>query len=367
MKLSLAREMLLPALQMISGVVEKRHTMPILGNFLLKAEDGRLTITGTNMEVEMVASIGGIPVSEGFRTTVPARKLVDIFRALAEDSMVEIELKENRLDLRSGKSHFTLATLPAEHFPAIEPEEDSIVLTVPQKSLKKTIDSVAFGMAQQDVRYYLNGMLFELSSFGMKAVATDGHRLALSGLEAQTGLTDVKSIILPRKGVLELAKLLQDTESPCVLTIGKNHLKATVDSFTFTSKLIDGKFPDYQRVIPKGGDKKVIADRNDLKDVLIRASILSHESIRGIRLFLEESVLTVSANNPDQEKAEDSLTVEYSGEPLQIGFNVSYLLDVMNVIKEDRVQLTLSTSSSSALVEGEHSRDALYVVMPMRL
>lgn len=367
MKLSLAREMLLPALQMISGVVEKRHTMPILANFLIKVSNSRLTITGTNMEVEMVASIGGVPVAEGFRTTVPARKLVDIFRALPEDVMVDLELKDNRLDIRAGNSHFTLATLPADHFPSIEAEEDSVTIKVPQKNLKKLIDSVAFGMAQQDVRYYLNGMLFEISSAELKAVATDGHRLALSSLEVDTGSEEVRSIIVPRKGVLELAKLLQDTESLCVLTVGKNHLKATVDSFTFTSKLIDGKFPDYQRVIPKGGDKKVIADRHDLKDVLVRASILSHESIRGIRLFLEPSLLMVSANNPDQEKAEDSLTVDYTGESLQIGFNVSYLLDVMNAIKEDRIRMTLSSSNSSVLIEGEHSREALYVVMPMRL
>ncbi len=367
MKLSLAREILLPALQMISGVVEKRHTMPVLSNFLLKSEGGKLTVTGTNLEVEMVATMGGIPLEGEFATTVPARKLADIFRALPEDATVDVDLGDSRMELRAGKSHFTLATLPAEHFPSVEPEADSVVLDLPQKSLKRLIDCVAFGMAQQDVRYYLNGMLIEISPKGVKAVATDGHRLALSMLDIETGVSEQRSIIVPRKGVLELAKLLQDSDVPCSISIGKNHLKAQVDHFTFTSKLIDGKFPDYQRVIPRGGDKIVIADRDALRDVLARASILSHESIRGIRLSLENSQLSVSANNLEQEKAEDSLTVEYTGESLQIGFNVLYLLDVMNAIKDERVRITLSSSSASALVEGENSRDALYVVMPMRL
>lgn len=367
MKLSIAREMLLPGLQMISGVVEKRHTMPVLGNLLIKAESGRLSVTGTNMEVEMIASIGGIPVDESFRTTVPARKLLDIFRALPEDVMVNLELRDNRLDIRSGSSHFTLATLPADHFPSIETDEDSVSFTLPQKQMKRLIDAVSFAMAQQDVRYYLNGMLMELSSDGLKTVATDGHRLALASLTLSTGLSETRSLILPRKGVLELAKLLQDTELPCHVTLSRNHFRAQIDGYSFTSKLIDGKFPDYQRVIPKGGDKVMTADRQSFKEVLVRASILSHESIRGIRLFLQNGMIAVSANNPDQEQAEDSLTVDYGGEPLQIGFNAGYLLDVMNAVKDERIRMILSSSNSSALIEGEGSQDALYVVMPMRL
>lgn len=367
MKLSISREILLPCLQMISGVVEKRHTMPVLANFLFKAEEGKLTVTGTNMEVEMVGVIGGVPLDGGFRTTVPARKILDIFKAIPEDSMVDMELKDSRMALHAGNSHFTLSTLPADHFPNIETDSDALTLNVPQRDLKHLIDAVAFAMAQQDVRYYLNGMLLEIDPAGIKAVATDGHRLAMAKIDYATDIHERRSLIVPRKGVNELAKLLQDSDVVCQVIVSNNHLKVSVDNFTFTSKLIEGKFPDYERVIPKGGDKKLVANRSELKEVLVRASILSHESIRGIRILLENNRLMVSANNPDQEKAEDSLTVEYSGEPIQIGFNVSYLLDVMNAISEDRVEMILSSSNNSSLIEPEQDKSATYVVMPMRL
>ena len=367
MKFTITREALLSSLQMISGVVEKRQTMPVLANVLLDADQEKLTITGTNMEVELVAAISEVDVQQPGRITVPAKKFTDICRSLPDQASIDVEVKESRLNVHFGKSHFVLSTLPADHFPNVEEEAGSVKLDLPQKELKRLIDATAFAMAQQDVRYYLNGMLIELSDEGLKAVATDGHRLALAGVAIATGISEKRQPIVPRKGVLELARLLSDTDEHCSIIFGDNHVRASVGHFTFTSKLIDGKFPDYQRVIPRGGDKTMIADRLLLKGVLQRASILSHESIRGIRLQFEPGELKVFANNPDQEEAEDSLEVDYDFEAIQIGFNVGYLIDVLNVLDDNLVKITISNANSSALVEGMETSDALYVVMPMRL
>ncbi len=367
MKFSIKRESLLTPLQMIAGVVEKRQTMPVLANVLLDVGQDSLVVTGTNTEVELVARISDVTVDQEGSITVPARKFFDICRSLPDNAELQIEVKDSRLTVHFGKSHFVLSTLPAEHFPNVEEEQGSTSISLPQKELKRLIDATAFAMAQQDVRYYLNGMLLELHEEGLRSVATDGHRLALAGIALNTGITEKRKPIVPRKGILELARLLGDVETTCSLVFGDNHVRATVNEYTFTSKLIDGKFPDYQRVIPRGGDKVMTADRLLLKDVLSRASILSHESIRGVRLQFEPGELKVFANNPDQEEAEDSLEVEYDFSSLQIGFNVSYLIDVLNVLSDNLVKFTLANGNSSVLVEGMETSDAVYVVMPMRL
>lgn len=341
--------------------------MPVLSNVLLVAEDNSLTLTGTNMEVELIGRVAPVHVDQPGKITVPARKLSDICRALGEESPIELALEGDRLHLRCGASHFTLATLPAEHFPNVEDEAESFRLEVPQIDLGKMLDATAFAMAQQDVRYYLNGLLLEVDTDHVRTVATDGHRLAMSHLDVVTGCPELRQVIVPRKGVLELARLLDDVQTPVTLVIGENHLRATVGAYTFTSKLIEGKFPDYNRVIPRGGDKVVLADRLTLKNTLQRAGILSHENIRGVRLNLAPDELQVFANNPDQEQAEDALPVEYQGEPLQIGFNVGYLVDVLNALDDDQVKLTLANPNSSALIESQSDTSCLYVVMPMRL
>ena len=367
MKLTISRESLLTPLQSIAGVVEKKQTMPVLSNVLLEAEDNTLTLTGTNMEVELVGRVTPVHVDQPGRITVPARKLSAICRALGDEAPIDLALEGDRLHVRAGNSHFTLSTLPAEHFPNVEDEPESFRLELPQKELGRMFDATAFAMAQQDVRYYLNGLLLEVDSGHVRAVATDGHRLAMAHCDLQTGCPDLRQVIVPRKGVLELARLLDDDESPVTLVIGDNHLRATVGAYTFTSKLIEGKFPDYNRVIPRGGDKIVLADRATLKNTLQRAGILSHENIRGVRLNLSPGQLQVFANNPDQEQAEDALPVDYQGESLQIGFNVGYLVDVMNVLDDAQVKITLSNPNSSALIEAENDNSCLYVVMPMRL
>lgn len=367
MKLTITREQLLNPLQLISGVVERKQTMPVLSNILLEAQDGLLILTGTNMEVELVCTLDPVMVDQSGRITVPARKLADICRSLPPDATIQLQLEGEKMHLRSGKSHFSLATLPAEQFPNTEQNTHDLALNFSQKEFKKMLDATAFAMAQQDVRYYLNGMLLEVGNQYARLVATDGHRLALASIMTDQSIETEKQVIIPRKGVLELTRLLSDSESEITLSIGDNHIFSKIGNFKFTSKLIDGKFPDYNRVIPKGGDKVMIADREALRNMLSRASILSHENIRGVQLHLSSNQLQVFANNPEHEQAEDSLEVGYGGEELQIGFNVSYLIDVMNVLSSENVKLTMLNANSSALIESLNDDGTLYVIMPMRL
>lgn len=367
MKLTIARDDILTPLQIISGVVERKQTMPVLSNILIVAEQGGVTLTGTNMEVELVCELQGVELSAEGRITVPARKLADICRSLPDSAHIELSLEGEKMHLRSGKSHFTLSTLPADQFPNTEDDAHEIAVSFAQKDFKAMLDATSFAMAQQDVRYYLNGMLLELGNLYVRTVATDGHRLALSTLNTDLTLANEKQVIIPRKGVVELSRLLSDEDAEIVLSIGDNHIFSQIGQYKFTSKLIDGKFPDYNRVIPKGGDKILVADRNALKSMFTRASILSHENIRGVQLHLSTNQLQVFANNPEHEQAEDCLDVIYDGEDLQIGFNVSYLIDVMNVISDESVKMTLSNASSSALIESTEDDGSMYVIMPMRL
>ncbi|WP_345841699.1 DNA polymerase III subunit beta [Shewanella algae] len=366
MKFSIDRDALLKPLQLVSGAVERRHNLPILANLLVEVSNHSLKMTGTDLEVELVGSaeVSG-EVQEG-RTTVPAKKLLDIVKSLPEQSEIKIEQQENKWLLRSGRSRFSLATLPAEEYPNVESFQPAIEFNLKQGTLKSLIDATQFSMANQDVRYYLNGLLLETEGNVLRAIATDGHRLALSHREIAASLPE-NQVIVPRKGVMELARLLDSEEQDIHIAIGNNAIRATTASAVFTSKLVDGRFPDYRRVLPKGGDKIVLASRNQLKQALLRASILSNEKFRGVRVQLENALLKITANNPEQEEAEEIIDVDYAGQPLEIGFNVSYLLDVLNGLKADEVRITLSDGNSSALIENHVEEDSMYVVMPMRL
>ncbi|TCN86756.1 DNA polymerase III subunit beta [Shewanella fodinae] len=366
MKFSIDRDDLLKPLQLVSGAVERRHNLPILANLLVEVSNHSLKFTGTDLEVELVgsAAISG-DVQEG-RTTVPAKKLLDIVKSLPEQSEVKIEQQENKWLLRCGRSRFTLATLPAEEYPNVESFQPNIEFSIKQGTLKSLIDATQFSMANQDVRYYLNGLLFETEGNVLRTVATDGHRLALSHRAIEASLPE-NQVIVPRKGVVELARLLDADDQEISIAIGDNAIRATTAAAVLTSKLVDGRFPDYRRVLPKGGDKIVLASRNALRQALLRASILSNEKFRGVRVQLENSLLKITANNPEQEEAEEIIDVEYGGDALEIGFNVSYLLDVLNSLKSDDVRITLSDGNSSALIENHQEEDSMYVVMPMRL
>jgi len=366
MKTTIKREDLLHPLQQVIGAVERRQTLPILGNVLFKSTGGDLSLTATDLEIEMVAGLVA-EQSDEFQTTIPARKLLDICKALPEGSSIAFKVEENRVSLNSGRSRFMLATLPAQDFPGLDEIDEQQSFTIPQKRLKALFDKTSFAMAQQDVRYYLNGILMEISPGKLKLVATDGHRLALSEADLETGVGDDRQIIIPRKAVLELSRLLDSVEDAARCILSQNHIRLEIGTLVFTSKLIDGKFPDYQRVIPVDGNKTMEVERETLKQSMSRIAILSNEKYRGIRLSLSPGNLSIQANNPDQEEAEEELPVDYQESDLEIGFNVTYLIDVLNVLDSKKVQVKLKDSNSSAIISDSEDSSSLYVVMPMRL
>ena len=367
MHFTISREALLKPLQLVAGVVERRQTLPVLSNVLLVVEGQQLSLTGTDLEVELVGRVALEDAAEPGEITVPARKLMDICKSLPADALIDVRLDEQKALIKSGRSRFTLSTLPASDFPTVEEGPGSLNFSVEQGKLRRLIERSGFAMAQQDVRYYLNGMLLEVSNGMLRTVATDGHRLAMCSMQAGIEQADRHQVIVPRKGILELARLLTEQDAEVSIMLGQHHVRATTGEFTFTSKLVDGKFPDYERVLPRGGDKLVIGDRQQLREAFSRTAILSNEKYRGIRLQLESGLLKIQANNPEQEEAEEEVAVDYSGGSLEIGFNVSYLLDVLGVMTTERIRLILSDANSSALLQEFDNDDSAYVVMPMRL
>ncbi len=365
MKLSAPREKILKPLQAVIGVVERRQTMPILANVLLSARESELSITATDLEVELVATIA-LDVGQTGDITVPGRKLLDICRALPEGAEVRLELSGEKLTVRSGRSRFSLSTLPAADFPVVDEVKGKQSITVSQDRVRKLLEKTHFAMAQQDVRYYLNGMLLEVEGLTLRAVATDGHRLALCEVELDGAASQSQQVILPRKGVLELQRLL-DGDGDVGLSIGSNHVRVEVEGIRFTSKLIDGRFPEYGRVIPKAPANRLRATRDELRQALQRTAILSNEKYRGIRLSLKSETLLIQAHNPEQEEAEEQVGVNYEGEEMEVGFNVNYLLDALGAIDGDDVQIGLADSNSSCLIEAPTSETTKFVVMPMRL
>ena len=369
MKFTIDREALLTPLLTVRGVIEQRQTLPVLANTLVTARNGVLAFTGTDSEVELQARVAVDDLVEG-EITVPARKIVDICQALPGRAKVEFELDEgHRAHIRSGRSRFALTTLPASDFPTTEEIVDESEYVIAQSELKRLIDLTQFAMARQDVRYYLNGLLLEITLRKIKAVATDGHRLAVAHLDIETGVEETKSIIVPRKGVLELARLLTSEDSDLKVRVGTNAVQLAIEDVRFTSKLIDGKFPDYGRVIPDVEicDKRLSVDRESLRQCLVRTSVLSSDKHRTVRMTLAAGMLTVAANNPEQESAVDELEIDYAGENLEIGFNVSYLIDALATLPSETADIFLTDSSSSCLIQPHGQSNCQFVVMPMRL
>ncbi|CAG9294896.1 DNA polymerase III subunit beta [Celerinatantimonas diazotrophica] len=367
MQFQINREALIKPLQLVSSAIGGRPTVPILGNILLVVSENSLSLTGTDMEVELVASVGVESAQQLGSVTVPAKKFVDICKGLPDGCSIECKAQGDRLQIRSGRSRFSLATLPAEDYPNVDSWQPQLDLSINQAVLKQLIDNTQFSMASQDVRYYLNGMLFETEGQTLKTVGCDGHRIAVASTDLGQPLESLQ-VIVPRKGVLELIRLLDQDDAMVQIQIGTNNIRASVEGFTFTCKLVDGRFPDYKRVIPSGGNKVLISGREELRQAFSRAAILSNEKFRGVRLQLTAQTLTITANNPEQEEAEEILDVAYQGDDLEIGFNVSYLLDVLNALKSDQVRITMSDSITGSIIEdSEQSGQALYVIMPMRL
>ncbi|MBA4143426.1 MAG: DNA polymerase III subunit beta [Nitrosospira sp.] len=362
------RDVLLKPLQTVTGIVERRHTLPILSNVLLQFKDRIISFIATDLEIQITTSApdGTIP-DEDFSVTVSAKKLQDILRALPDQAQVVLEAEENRLHAKAGKSRFNLQTLPAEDFPRFsEGTEPLAKITVQQKELKRLLSMVQYAMAQQDIRYYLNGLLLLMEDDCLKVVATDGHRLAfaLMMLEAPQ---EKKEAILPRKVVLELAKQLTDSEEPVTIEILQNQVRFTFSNVVLVSKVVDGKFPDYNRVIPTGYQKQFEINRLLFLQTLQRASILSNEKFRGVRLILTPGNLRIVCNNSEQEEAQEELELQYDGEALDIGFNITYLLDVLNNLGSETVQCSFGDANSSALIVLPGDDNFKYVVMPMRI
>ncbi len=360
------RNALLSSLSAVVGVVERRHTLPILSNLLLEKKGNQLTLLATDLELQ-ISTQQTVDAGEDFAITIAARKLFDIVRALPDSAKVKLDSKDNQVVVSAGKSRFTLQTLPAADFPRVETGAGlGAVISLPQKTLKRLLQLVQFAMASQDIRYYLNGMLLVLEGKQLRVVATDGHRLSYAEAQLENE-AESREVIIPRKTVVELSKLLGDVDDPVELRIGANQVTFTLPGTELVTKVVDGKFPDYQRVIPMNQPRQLKANRQNVMQALQRAAILSNEKFRGVRLVMSENTLGIVCNNNEQEEAADEIEVSYNGEPLDVGFNVTYLLDGLGALNSEEIILSLADANSSMLLSSEGEAGFKYVVMPMRI
>ena len=366
--LKAAQAQVLEALQSVAGIVERRHTLPILANVLLRKNGNSIEFTTSDLEIQVRthAELGGD--SGQIATTVGARKLIDILRALPADQVVTLSSAQNKLLLSGGKSRFTLQTLPADDFPLVnESVEFGPTFSVPQKTLRDLVNQVHFAMAVHDIRYYLNGILFIAEGRTLTLVATDGHRLALGQAQLAAEVPSRQEVILPRKTVLELQRLLRDEDTPIEMRFANNQAKFSFSGMEFVTKLVEGKFPDYNRVIPKNHKNALVLGRAPLLASLQRAAILTSEKFKGVRINLEPGLLRIASSNAEQEEAKEELEVDYDGDAIDIGFNVTYLIDVLANMGQEMVKLELQDSSASVLISVPGDAGFKYVVMPMRI
>jgi DNA polymerase-3 subunit beta len=366
MKFSSTRENLLNPLQQVIGVIEKRQTLPVLANVLIKLDGEQLQFTGTDLEVQLVTHSTADFGDDG-AITVPARKLLDICRQLPDNAMVNVDCRQDKFMVQCARSRFSLATLPAGNYPEFERGEPEIEVVLPSRILKRAMDKTLFAMALQDVRYYLNGLMLELGNGFLRTVASDGHRLAIAHEVLEQGDFEPRQVILPRKGAMELYRLLSDQDAPLTLQIGSNSIRVLLEGFSFSAKLIDGRYPDYQRVMPRDITRTVSADRDSLKAALTRVAILSNEKFRGVSLELDTGRMALKAQNPEHEEAEDEVEIQLEGEPLEVGFNAAYLLDAVNNVDSDEARLSFSNTSHSCLIEDTENPRFQFIVMPMRI
>jgi DNA polymerase-3 subunit beta len=362
----ISRDSLLAPLASVSGIIERKHTMPILSNVLVEIKDKKLCFTGMDMELQ-ISAFSEIAADDDEGMTVSARKFQDLLRALPEDAELSLETQGNKINVKAKRSRFHLQTLPAQDFPRLRNgEAPKMTFSLPQKTLKTALKQVEFSMALQDIRFYLNGMLLVIDGSELQLVATDGHRLAWQKI-ALDGSFEHSDVILPRKAVLELSKLLGDTDDLLTVSMYSNQVKFNFASTEMITKVIDGKFPDYQRVIPAGYTRQIEVSRQALLDALQRAAILSNEKVRGVHLSLSPNELKIICNNNEQEEAEEQIEVEYAGEPISIGFNITYLLDVLQRLNSEKIIFAFDKPESSALMTMPDSVDYKYVVMPMKI
>ncbi|OGI42084.1 MAG: DNA polymerase III subunit beta [Candidatus Muproteobacteria bacterium RBG_16_64_11] len=366
MRIQIQREDLLKPLSLVGGAAERRQTLPILSNVLLRMNDAGLVLTGTDLEVEVIARTNQTKGEAG-EMTLPARKLLEICRALPAQATLDIKQEKDKATLKSGRSRFSLLTLPASDFPSIETAQWEQSLVLEQKPLKTLLEKTQFCMAQQDVRYYLNGMLFDLNGKQLRAVATDGHRMAVGEIALSSPMDPARQLIVPRKGIQEIIRFLGDEKAEVQVQINPNHIRINLADLTFTCKLIDGRYPDYTKVIPSGQRTLLRIGREALRGTLGRVAILSNEKFRGVRLSLKPGSMNIVAHNPEHEEAQEEMTVDYKGEELEIGFNANYILDAVAALESDDIELGLSDANSSCTLHSPGDTSQQYVVMPMRL
>lgn len=366
MQFVISRESLLKPLQQICGVLSNRPTIPVLSNVLLNIQGNTLSVTGTDLEVELSTQTPLISATKNGSYTVPAKKLLDLCRSFPEYAEITVSFEESRAIIRSGRTKFNLATLPAEEYPNLADWKTEVEFVIPQNHLHHLIEATQFSMANQDARYFLNGMKFETEGNLLRTVATDGHRLAVCTLALNEALQH-HSVIVPRKGVLELLRLLNHNDAPVRLQVGTNNIRIHLDNIIFTSKLIDGRFPDYRRVLPRNANYIVESKWDNLKNACARMAIISNEKVKAVRLFFSENQLKITATNTEQEIAEEVLDIHYQGCDIEIGFNVAYLLDVLNALKCQQVRFRFTDATSSCLIENIEDDCAEYVIMPMRI
>lgn len=370
MQFTVQREAFLRPLRAVAGVVERKQSQlsPILLNVLIRLQNDQFFLTTTDQEVELVAkgSLGGT-VDKEWTITAPVRKLMDICKALPEGESLSLIEEQDRITIRAGRSRFTLSTLPAHEFPCLNEDIGKFKFSMSERDLKSLIEQTCFAMAEQDVRYYLNGMLLEVKNGYACAVAADGHRLAFGKVALSPQENSVARAIIPRKGILELQRVLNESDERVEITLGDNHIRAVTSQVQLTSKLLDGRFPDYERIVLKEGDKVLTGRRERLKEAFQRAAALFTDRFRGVRLRLTEGCLKILATNAEQDEVEEDIEIDYAGDELEIGFNVKYLIDFLNVIQTENVKLIFSDSNSSARIEGIGAENSVYVIMPMRI
>ena len=361
------RDLILKPLTTVTGIVERRHTLPILSNVLIEKKGPQLSFLATDLEIQIVAQAPGELAGEDFSITVSAKKLQDILRAIPDAATVTLDHADGKLTVKAGKSRFNLQTLPAEDFPKLAPAAGGqIAFALPQKTLKHLLSQVQYSMAHQDIRYYLNGLCIITDGQELRLVGTDGHRLAFASLELPQPV-EKSEIILPRKTVLELYKLLDESDRPVQIDISQNQVRFSFGDVLLVSKVVDGKFPDYNRVIPLNNGKQLSIDRTQVQQALQRAAILSNEKFRGVRIVLMNGLFRIICSNSEQEEAQEELEVDYQGDTLDVGFNITYLLDVLNNVSSETVDFAFGDANSSALVTLPGNDRFKYVVMPMRI
>ena len=369
MNFSVNQSDFLPAVQSVIGAIERRQTLPILSNLLIQIKDNFATITATDLEIELKNTIQLNGNYENFDFTIPARKIADICKNIEYGCEINFSINKDNVTILANRSKFTLSMLPSIDYPKIESSNPKNSFKIEQNKLKKIINNVSFAMAQQDVRYYLNGMLFELKEGSISAVTTDGHRLAVSQTDTDLSIEGTKQFIIPRKTVTELQKLLYDNNEIINIDIDDNYIKFQIGNIILTSKLIDGKFPDYNRVIPIHNDKAAKINKEDLRHALLRSSIISNEKFKGAKFLFSQDLLSIETQNSERENSKEELAIEYNNGEMNIGFNISYILDILNIIHDEYINLELKSTDTSGIVKMEDSNKikSVYVVMPMRI